>query len=70
MRIPGFTAGASLYKVDHSYNRADTAWGEVKPDSSSGTVELAFLIGRKDFCTACEDAGGVCIRTPHGNFCA
>ncbi len=66
MNIPRFTAEASLYNVDRNYNM-----GAVKPAQSCGAVELAALIGHshKDFCTACEESGGVCIRTPHGNFC-
>jgi hypothetical protein len=70
MNIPRFTAEVSLYKLRHSC-RADRSIEIVKPAFLSGAVEPAFLIRQRhtDFCTLCEDAGGVCIHTPFGDFC-
>lgn len=65
-RIPGFSAEASLSEADRHYStkghRLDYSFSSVQPASLRPRHE--------DFCTICEDGGGVCIRTRHGNFCA
>ena len=71
MSIPGFTAEASLYKVGHGFNWADTSLAPVSPARSAGSVEPAVAITPNPiaFCSRCEAKGGICVCSLYSCFC-